>query len=282
MDWLPVNKYSLWYKNIILNAKWRADTKAAAKLILGYVEAHHIHPKCLGGSNAKENFAFLTGREHFVCHQLLSKIFPDNVKLAMPLFFFNNDLVKNTRKFEHARKKYAELLKGLPKTDEHRQAISNALRGKKFSDERKNNISKSKTGKSLSDSHRRHLSTALSLAYKENRKQKHFLGENHSIETKQKISVGLKEFYTENEHYDLTIEQKKKISETLKAGYASGKITHGMKNKKQTEESKEKNRQKALARPKVICPHCNKSGPKPNMIQHHFNNCKFNVQKAPL
>ena len=282
MNWLPINKYSTWYKNIILNAQLRANSKAAAKLILGYVEAHHIHPKCLGGVNDKENFVFLTAREHFICHQLLVKIFPQNLKLARPLFFFKNDIIKNTRKFEHARKRYAELLKGLPKTEEHKHAISNALRGKRFSDQRKNNISKSKIGKSLSAFHREQLSTALKLAYKENRKEKHFLGEKHSIETKQKISLGLKDFYSAHEHYEVTLSQKKKISESLKTGYASGEIIHGMQGKRQTPESNEKNRQKALARPKITCPHCNKSGPKPNMIQHHFSNCKFNVQKAPL
>lgn len=46
-----------------------------------YYEVHHIIPKCLGGSNSKENLVLLTGREHFLAHYLLTKIYPENEKL---------------------------------------------------------------------------------------------------------------------------------------------------------------------------------------------------------
>lgn len=37
-------------------------------------ESHHIIPKSLGGSNDKENISFLTPREHFLAHALLTKM----------------------------------------------------------------------------------------------------------------------------------------------------------------------------------------------------------------
>ena len=43
-----------------------------------YGEKHHIVPKCLGGSNKKENLVKLTPEEHYVAHQLLVKIYPNN------------------------------------------------------------------------------------------------------------------------------------------------------------------------------------------------------------
>jgi hypothetical protein len=46
-----------------------------------YFERHHIIPKCLGGSNEKENLVLLTAREHFICHRLLCEIHPYNKKL---------------------------------------------------------------------------------------------------------------------------------------------------------------------------------------------------------
>jgi hypothetical protein len=60
------NKYSKWYFNIIDNAKNRSQ--------LGYVEKHHIIPKCIGGSNDHYNLVKLTAREHFICHLLLIKM----------------------------------------------------------------------------------------------------------------------------------------------------------------------------------------------------------------
>jgi hypothetical protein len=41
-----------------------------------YGETHHITPKCLGGGDNEENLIRLTAREHFICHLLLSEMFP--------------------------------------------------------------------------------------------------------------------------------------------------------------------------------------------------------------
>jgi hypothetical protein len=60
------NKYTKWYFNIIAAAQSRD--------ISGYIEEHHIIPKSLGGTNKKENLVNLTGREHFICHWLLTKM----------------------------------------------------------------------------------------------------------------------------------------------------------------------------------------------------------------
>ena len=43
-----------------------------------YYEKHHIVPKCIGGNNTKENLVNLTPEEHYIAHQLLAKIYPDN------------------------------------------------------------------------------------------------------------------------------------------------------------------------------------------------------------
>lgn len=48
---------------------------------LEYSETHHIVPRCLGGSDDKSNLVVLTAREHFLAHYLLTKIYPDNLKL---------------------------------------------------------------------------------------------------------------------------------------------------------------------------------------------------------
>jgi hypothetical protein len=66
--------YNKIYFSIIENAKQRTIQNE-------YVEKHHIVPKCLGGDNSKLNLVSLTYREHFVCHWLLCKIYPEDYKL---------------------------------------------------------------------------------------------------------------------------------------------------------------------------------------------------------
>ena len=52
--------------------------RAKNRIIEGYVEKHHIVPRCLSGSDSVENIAILTPEEHFLAHQLLVKLYPGN------------------------------------------------------------------------------------------------------------------------------------------------------------------------------------------------------------
>lgn len=54
----------------------RLIERARIRKLEGYVEKHHILPKCIGGSNDKTNIVSLTPEEHYVAHQLLVKIYP--------------------------------------------------------------------------------------------------------------------------------------------------------------------------------------------------------------
>jgi hypothetical protein len=47
-----------------------------------YYEKHHILPKCLNGSEEKENKILLTAKEHYICHKLLTYIFKENRKIV--------------------------------------------------------------------------------------------------------------------------------------------------------------------------------------------------------
>lgn len=60
--------------------------RAKSRTLTGYVERHHIVPKCLGGTNDVENIVVLTAEEHFVAHQLLVKLYPGNAKIAFAAF----------------------------------------------------------------------------------------------------------------------------------------------------------------------------------------------------
>jgi hypothetical protein len=121
--------YQKIYNQIIQRAKCRS--------ISGYKENHHIVPKCLGGSNNKENLVNLTAREHFICHMLLCELYPYDEKLRYALFLM---AIGKNRKNKEAYLPTSRVYERLK--IEH----SNMLKGKTHSEETKNKISKNRKG----------------------------------------------------------------------------------------------------------------------------------------
>jgi len=100
--------YQKIYNQIIERALCRALSKKEANLILGYSEAHHILPKCLGGTNEKTNIAHLSAREHFIAHILLTKIYPNSGHLILACHRLLHDKQGdrlNGKKYEILKKK---------------------------------------------------------------------------------------------------------------------------------------------------------------------------------
>lgn len=76
--------YKRIYDSIIDKARLENRTKKSGV----YYEAHHIIPKCLGGTGkafewrTHVNIVLLTAKEHFLCHRLLCLIYPKERKLV--------------------------------------------------------------------------------------------------------------------------------------------------------------------------------------------------------
>lgn len=97
-----------------------------------YYENHHIIPKCLGGCNNAKNLVPLTGREHYIAHLLLWKMYPeeDGLKHAAILMGGRfNDNRNNSRLYESLRKEYAASLK------DRMTGANNPFYGRKHSEE---------------------------------------------------------------------------------------------------------------------------------------------------
>ena len=60
--------YAKIYESIIEKRKINIPT--------GYTEEHHIVPRSLDGTDDKTNLVKLTAKEHFICHLLLTKMYP--------------------------------------------------------------------------------------------------------------------------------------------------------------------------------------------------------------
>lgn len=120
--------YQRIYNNIINRAKDR--------IITGYFEIHHIMPKCLGGSDDESNLVKLTASEHFICHQLLVKMYPNNHKLihAARMMCVNNKHQRNrsnNKFYSWLRERNQKIQKGKLVSKSTRIKMSNAVKNKK-------------------------------------------------------------------------------------------------------------------------------------------------------
>jgi len=103
-----------------------------------YYERHHILPKCLGGSDEKNNLAFLTAEEHWLAHLLLVKMNPGNHKLVFACQAMSmtggNTKRTNNKMFGWIRREYGDATskrqKGCVVSQERKDKISVALRGR--------------------------------------------------------------------------------------------------------------------------------------------------------
>lgn len=88
--------------------------KAKNRDIVGYIEKHHIIPKCLGGSDDIENIAKLTPEEHYIAHLLLVKIYPTNESLtyaAIKMTVATSTVKRNNKLYGWLKKKYQKICK---------------------------------------------------------------------------------------------------------------------------------------------------------------------------
>ena len=171
------NKYTTIYYTIVNRAKLRN--------LEGYCEKHHIIPKSLGGSNAKDNLVKLTAKEHFICHLLLTRmtISVSKSKMVQALCMMmdmhsgnQSRYIPSSTLYEQARKHRAKLM-----------SIQNAGAGNPM------------YGKTVTEGTRKKLREAAKLKTKpskelvEKRRQT-LLSKNykHSIETRQKMKESAK------------------------------------------------------------------------------------------
>jgi hypothetical protein len=140
--------YEKIYNQLIERARNRKPEK------YGYYERHHIIPKCLGGSNNKNNLVKLTYREHFIAHWLLHRANPTNKFLtaAFHIMAFGpswrnarkergNGWMPSSRQLEEARIDYSLAQKGKTYTEETRKKIGEASLGRRHTEEARKKMS---------------------------------------------------------------------------------------------------------------------------------------------
>lgn len=85
------------------------------RILEGYSEKHHIVPRCLGGTDDASNLVSLTPEEHYLCHLLLVKIHPNNIRLVKAAMFMvssNDSLKRNNKLYGWLKRKYSSYMSG--------------------------------------------------------------------------------------------------------------------------------------------------------------------------
>lgn len=88
--------------------------RAVGRVIDGYVESHHIVPRCMGGGDEPANLVRLTPEEHYLAHQLLVHIYPAKSGLAfamMSMCWDRHGERLNNKMFGWVRRRVAEAIR---------------------------------------------------------------------------------------------------------------------------------------------------------------------------
>ena len=180
------------YIKIIFNAKLEEAQGLRSKKN-GYYERHHILPKSLFPlwKKRRTNIVLLTAREHFFCHQLLSKIYPSK-EMAYALIAFtirpNSNYKISSREYEQLKIMHSNLRKGINNwTVESRNKA------------RETKIKNGTLHKSPSKSCRNQISNTLKRKYASKELKAHNEGSLLNGSTKEKISTTLKTKYKSGE-----------------------------------------------------------------------------------
>jgi hypothetical protein len=180
----------------------------------GYSEKHHIIPRSFGGSDLSSNIVQLTAREHFLCHWLLTKMFPTGNRHHKAVHAFAM-MVWCQTEHQHRYKVTSRLYEKIKCYNAHLNSIANKgkepwNKGKKMSDEQAAKISVALTGRSLSKETKQKISKA--------RKGKP--GLLLTKEAKQKISDANKG----RSHYNNGIVSKMFFPNDVPDGFVKGRL----------------------------------------------------------
>jgi len=247
-----MNKYKKWYDQIIANG-------LAVKLP-GY-ERHHILPKSLGGSDNESNLIYITSREHFICHWLLTKIYPIGEEHWKMLNALRMMRAENKNQYRYNTKitsrVYAKIKEEYAKLQSERYSgENNPFFGKSHTKEAKQIISDANTGEN----------NAMKRIEEREKMRQLKIGKKRdpfSDEWKAKMSESASGENNSRYGVTLTDEIKKKIGDK-------------MKGRKQSPETIAKKAEaiRGLKREKKLCPHCNELVAVNGYARWHGDNCK--------
>ena len=139
--------------------------RARTRTIIGYVEQHHVKPRCMGGNDDPQNLVALTPEEHMVAHQLLAKMYQDHPGIAFGALMMATRV--SNKKYGWLRRNFAEKMSNVDRsgwkkktsqTNEHKQKIAESVKKSWENPDRKKQQSATMRGRVFTEEHRSALS----------------------------------------------------------------------------------------------------------------------------
>lgn len=178
----------------------------------GYVEVHHIIPRCMGGDDSGENLVSLTAKEHYVAHQLLVKIHPSHQGLIFATHAMSNMGKIKAREYSWLKQRRSVMLSEIMKgennprygkigtmTGKHHTALARSKMsavhaGKHISEAHKLRISEANTGHLVSNSTKEKLRRPKPIGFGDSRRGElnPNYGKTHDAEARSKMSSAAK------------------------------------------------------------------------------------------
>ena len=227
--------YKYCYDLLVSNRKQLGRTKKDGV----YYERHHIPPRSLGGTNNPENLVYLTPKEHYICHHLLTKftIGSDKIKMVFAwkriAYSKNSDFIP-AKQYEYFRKLTARAVSVLNK---EQGRIPPSWKGKKRSAENCQRLSRAKTGIKPTAETKQRMSLSRKGVSPWNSGQTGLC----SIETRRRMSEAAK---NRTDRGPLTEEHKDKLRNKIVSAETRKRLSDAAKNRKPaSEETKNKIRE---------------------------------------
>ena len=164
------------YNNIIYTAQQRILPPET------YKENHHIRPRGIGGTDINTNVVSITAKEHFICHHLLTKLYPDNIKILMGFWIMVNGFttIYQDRTYRVTARVFSTIReKAMTTLHEHTKGLPSPMKGKHHTPEAKLKLRLAKLGVPNSKEANEKIRQVR-------------IGTKRSLETCKKISVATK------------------------------------------------------------------------------------------
>lgn len=170
----------------------RLMERARNRKLEGYSESHHVIPRCMGGTDDRDNLVRLGPEEHFVAHELLVFVYPQHRKLVFALLAMcmnTGGNRPNNKMFGWMRRRSSaaitEMRTGALCSPETREKIRKANTGRVVPADEVERNSASKRGRVFSAEHKK----ALADAWHKRANKTGMAGKSHSPETKEKMRI---------------------------------------------------------------------------------------------
>ena len=195
--------FCLWVTGRLMNYQKHYDAlidRARDRVLDGYVERHHVVPRCLGGGNESSNIVALTAEEHYVAHQLLTRIYSGHSGLLRAAMYMAKRCTGN-KAYGWLRRRFSNHQKiallgnkrtlGFRPTAETRAKMSASRMGRVLNQKQKDALQKSRIGNKhfLGRKHTPETLAKMSASAMGNTRTRGFV---HSLETRAKMSAATK------------------------------------------------------------------------------------------